>query len=95
MSDELLIEMLLVFIRIVLPVIGILSLVLFLRPKLFTDLEKKLSKEIGSVKSSKKTVALLEKQNMVLHNALQRNNRLVGLLCCILTVAIIVIIYPK
>lgn len=93
MTNIIIVDMLLVFIRWMLPVIGVLSLVLFVRPKLFMDLEKKFSKELGSAKVSRKTIALLEKQNMSLQSALQRNNQIVGLLCFILTIVIIVKIY--
>ncbi|MFH1621548.1 MAG: hypothetical protein ABIA97_00305 [Candidatus Omnitrophota bacterium] len=93
MTDVLIIDVLLIFIRFMLPVIGVLSLVLFLRPKLFMDLEKKLCKEYGSKKFVKKTIAVLEKENLSLQTALQKNNQLVGLLCFILIVVIVVKLY--
>ena len=93
MTNVVAIDLLIVFVRFMLPAIGVLSLVLFLRPKLFMDLEKKLSKEFGSKKLGRKTIATLEKENLSLQNALQKNNQLVGLLCFILTAVIIAKLY--
>ncbi|MFC1646166.1 hypothetical protein ACFL2Y_03205 [Candidatus Omnitrophota bacterium] len=93
MTGVLIIDMLLIFVRFMLPAVGVLSFVLFLRPKLFMDLEKKLSKEFGSKKATRKTVVLLEQENLSLHRALQKNNQLVGLLCFILTIISILKIY--
>jgi len=90
MTDLVVIDVVLIFVRWSLPVIAVLSLVLSLRPALFMDLEKKLSKGLGHKGTKRKTIALLEKQNMDLQNALQRNNQLVGLLCFVLAVVIIV-----
>jgi hypothetical protein len=93
MTNIVIIDTLILFVQWTLPVVAVLSLVLFLRPKLFTELEKKLAKEFLSKKSSLKTISLLEKENMVLQLALQRNGQLVGLLCFILAALAIAKLY--
>lgn len=92
-SGVLLLETALVFIRFTVPVIMVLSLILFIQPKVFTSLEKKLSEELGSKKISRKTVEILEKENYVLQQALLRNNRIVGLSCFVLAIIIIAKLY--
>lgn len=93
MTDIVAIDIIIVFVKWTLPVVAVLSCVLFLKPKLFMDLEKKLGKEFIAKKSTKKTVALLERENMILHQALQKNNQIVGFLCLVLTIVIITKLY--
>ena len=85
MTGILILDMVILFVQWTLPVAAVLSFVLFLRPNLFMDIEKKLGKELGGKKSPRKTISFLEKDNMSLQKALQKNNQLVGLLCFILT----------
>lgn len=87
------IDMLVLFIKWVIPTIGVLSFALFLKPKLFMDLEKKLSRGFIKKESKQKSVAMLEKENMSLQKVLIKNSRLVGLLCFILSVLIITKIF--
>lgn len=93
MTDILAIDALIIFTQWMLPVVAVLSFILFLKPKLFMDLENKLSKQFVSKKSSRKTISLLEKENISLQKALQKNNQLVGLLCFILTIIAITKLY--
>ena len=93
MTDILAVDVILMFVKWTLPVVAVLSLVLFLKPNLFMDLEKKLGKEFIKKKSTRKTIVMLEKENMALHKALQKNNQIVGLLCFVLTLVVITKIY--
>jgi hypothetical protein len=93
MTDILAIDVLIVFIQWALPVVAVLSLVLLLRPKLFVDLEEKLSKEFIKKKTTRKTIVILERENLALQKALQKNNQIVGLLCFILTVFLLAKLY--
>ncbi|NQU19568.1 hypothetical protein HQ550_05405 [bacterium] len=89
MDDIFLLEATLVFIKWLIPIVAVLSFTLFLKPKLFADLEKKLSKQLGGKKSKRKTITILEKENLLLQEALLRNNRVVGLFCFALTLIVI------
>ena len=89
MNDIFLLEVTLVLIKWLIPIAAILSLTLFLKPKLFADLEEKLSKQLGGKKSKRKTITILEKENLLLQEALLKNNRAVGLFCFALTLVVI------
>ena len=89
MDNILLIEATIVFIQWLIPIAAVLSITLCLRPTLFIVLEKKLSKRVGRKKSKPKSVAKLEKEILILHEILHRNNRVVGLFCFILSIVII------
>jgi len=77
-------------IKFLIPIIALLSLVLSLKPQVFVDLEKKLSCELGHKKISRKTISLLEKENLVLQNMLLRNSRATGVLCFVFSVVLLI-----
>lgn len=93
MTDIVIIDTIILFVQWMLPVVAVLSFVLFLRPKTFMEIEKKMAKEFLSKKTSQKSLSLLEKENMILQLALQRNNQVVGLLCFILAAIAIAKLY--
>ena len=75
------------------PMVAVSAVVLFLRPTIFVDIEKKLSAEMGVKKLSRKATPLLERENMVLQQLLIQYNRMAGLLIFVLSVIIIVRLY--
>jgi len=88
-------DIIMIFVKVFIPIIGILSLFLFLKPNFYVELEKKLSHEIGPKVLRRKTIKALEKENLALHNKLLRNNRAVGLLCFVFSLILILILFKK
>lgn len=89
MVEEIGLQVTITFIKVMTPIVTVLAIVLFLKPSLFMNLEKKLSLELGSKKVSRKTIEVLEKENMLLQNILLQYNRIVGLIIFVFSIVVL------
>lgn len=83
------------FVKILSPVAAILAFILFVKPKTFISIEKKLSAGVGKKKLSHKSIELLERENMILQNLLVQYNRLVGFILFVFSLIIIFRLYME
>jgi len=83
------VDVIVAIVKFLMPVVAILSLLLFLKPKFYVDLEKRLSYELGTKALSKKTVKSLEQENLALQNMLLSNSRAVGLMCFLFSIVLV------
>ena len=93
MNEGLLISSVVTFIKFLSPIVMVLSIILFISPSLFSDLEKKLSTELGSKKFSRKSIETLEKENLLLQNMLLKYNRIVGPVIFVFSVVVFIRLY--
>ena len=63
MGEVIFIATVLVFVRLMSPIVAVLSIILFLSPSLFKDIEKRLSYELDAKKRKETAVNVLEKEN--------------------------------